>query len=99
MLEKYHVASATALPESPRRPAELQLAQHTLLTTQIRRIEHELRDRVLATPEAQRLVWVPGIGTMVAYTLLLEIDDISRFPTVRHVHSYPLLLPIGAGLA
>ncbi len=99
MLEKYHVASATALPAVPRLPAERQLAQHTRLTTQIRRVEHERRDRVLATPEAQRLVWVPGIGTMVAYTRLLEIDDIARFPTVRHVHSYPLLLPIGAGLA
>ena len=58
-----------------------------------RRVEHELRDRVLATPDAQRLVWVPGIGRMVAYTLLLEIDDIARFPTVRHFHSYCRLVP------
>ena len=48
---------------------------------------------MLATPAAQRLVWVPGIGKMVAYTLLLEIDDIRRFPTVRHFHSYCRLVP------
>ena len=48
---------------------------------------------MLATPDAQRLVWVPGIGKMVAYTLLLEIDDIARFPTVRHFHSYCRLVP------
>ena len=88
MLEKYNVATAAALPELPQLHAELQTAQHALLKTQIRRLEHELRDRVLATPDAQRLVWVPGIGKMVAYTLLLEIDDISRFPSVRHFHSY-----------
>ena len=93
MLERYNVASAAALPELPQLHAELQLAQYTLLKTQIRRVEHELRDRVLATPEAQRLVWVPGIGKMVAYTLLLEIDDIARFPTVRHFHSYCRLVP------
>jgi transposase len=73
--------------------AELQAGQYDLLKTQIRRLDHELRDRVLATPEAQRLVWVPGIGKMVAYTVLLEIDDIARFPTVRHFHSYCRLVP------
>jgi len=40
-----------------------------------------------------RLVWIPGIGPLVAYTLLLEIDDIRRFPTVRHFHSYCRLVP------
>ena len=93
MLEKYNVAVPAALPELPRLHAELQHAQHALLKTQIRRLDHELRDRVLATPDAQRLVWVPGIGKMVAYTLLLEIDDIHRFPSVRHFHSYCRLVP------
>lgn len=93
LLEKYNVATPAELPELPRLQAELQAAQRTLLTQQIRRLDHELRDRVLATPAAQRLVWVPGIGKMVAYTLLLEIDDIRRFPTVRHFHSYCRLVP------
>ena len=60
---------------------------------ELRRLERELRERVLITPEAQRLIWVPGIGKMVAYTLLLEIDDIHRFPTGRHFHSYCRLVP------
>ena len=71
----------------PRLQADLHLAQRVLLKTHVKRLAHELRDRVLATPEAQRLVWVPGIGNIVAYTLLLESDDIARFPTVRHFHS------------
>ena len=93
LLEKYNVATPAALPELPRLQAALHTEQRTLLIAQIRRLEHALRDRVLATPNAQRLVWVPGIGKLVAYTLLLEIDDIRRFPTVRHFHSYCRLVP------
>ena len=93
LLEKYNVPTPAELPELPRLQAELHTAQRALLKTHVRRLDHELRDRVLATPDAQRLVWVPGIGRMVAYTLLLEIDDIHRFPTVRHFHSYCRLVP------
>ena len=93
LLEKYNVATPTALPELPRLQAELQAAQRALIKSHIQRLDHELRDRVLATPDAQRLVWVPGVGRIVAYTLLLEIDDIHRFPSVRHFHSYCRLVP------
>jgi transposase len=93
LLEKYNVATPAELPPLPRLQAELHAAQRALLVTHVRRLERELRDRVLPTPAAQRLVWVPGIGKMVAYTLLLEIDDIRRFPTVRHFHSYCRLVP------
>jgi transposase len=77
----------------PRTLATLHAEQQVLLTTQVRRLEHQLRDRVLPTPDVQRLVWIPGVGALVAYTLALEIDDITRFPTVRHFHSYCRLVP------
>ena len=93
LLEKYNVATPSELSALPRLQADLHAAQGALLKTHVRRLEHELRDRVLATSAAQRLVWVPGVGKMVAYTLLLEIDDIRRFPTVRHFHSYCRLVP------
>ena len=81
LLEKYNLATPAELPDLPRLQAELHAAQRALRLTQVRRLEGELRERVLGTPPAQRLVWVPGSGTMVAYTLRLEIDDIGRFPT------------------
>ncbi len=92
-MEKYNVATPEELPELPRLQADLHTAQRELLKTQVRRLEKELREHVLATPAAQRLVWVPGIGRMVAYTLLLEIDDIHRFPTAKQFHSYCRLVP------
>jgi transposase len=93
LLEKYNVATPAELPTLPRLQTELHAAQAALLVTHVRRLEQELKDRVLPTPPAQRLVWVPGIGKMVAYTLLLEIDDIKRFPSVRQFHSYCRLVP------
>lgn len=44
----------------------------------------------------QRLLWVPGIGRIVAFTILLEIDGIARFPSARDFVSYCRLVP-GAG--
>jgi transposase len=93
LLEKYNVAAPAALPELPRLQATLQADQRTLLLAQIKQIEAELRTRILPTTPVQRLMWVPGIGKMVAYTIALEIDDIRRFPTVRHFHSYCRLVP------
>ena len=93
LLEKYNVPGPEALPELPRLQADLFLAQRTLLLAQIRRIEAELRGHLVDRPDLQRLVWVPGIGARSAYTLLLEIDDIHRFPSVRHFHSYCRLVP------
>ncbi len=40
-----------------------------------------------------RALQCPGIGKMVAYTLLWEIDDIHQFPSARHFHSYCRLVP------
>ena len=93
LLEKYNVAAPAELPELARLQATLQHEQRTLLRTQIKRVEATLKERLLPTPDVQRLVWVPGIGKLGAYALVLEIDDVQRFPTVRHFHSYCRLVP------
>jgi transposase len=44
--------------------------------------------------QLQRLLWgIPGIGRILAFTIYLEIDDIHRFPTVKHFWSYCRLVP------
>jgi transposase len=45
---------------------------------------------IACSPRLRRNAWSgsPALARWSAYTLLLEIDDITRFPTVRHFHSY-----------
>lgn len=93
LLEKYNVPTPEELPELARMQAALQEEQRTLIRTHVRRVEAVLKTRLLPTPDVQRLVWIPGIGKLSAYALVLEIDTISRFPTVRHFHSYCRLVP------
>ncbi len=44
-------------------------------------------------PDIQRLLWIPGVGKIVAFTLYLEIDGIERFPSVRQFFSYCRVVP------
>ena len=93
LLEKYNVATPPEPAALARMQATLQDEQRTLVQTHIKRVEATRKQRLLPTPDGQRLVWVPGIGTLGAYALVLEIDDVQRFPTVRHFHSYCRLVP------
>ncbi len=86
LLEKYNV------PE----PAQLlnEAALHaSLYEEQIRRIELELQPQLIPNADVQRLLWIPGIGKLVAFTLYLEIDGIDRFDAVRQFFSYCRVVP------
>jgi transposase len=93
LLEKFNVPTPAELPPLYQLQAELQLGQIALLTEQIHTLERAIQGDLLDTPAIQRLLWIPGIGRIVACTLALEIDDIQRFPTVRHFWSYCRLVP------
>lgn len=93
LLEKFNVPAPAELPPLYQLQAELQLGQIALLTEQIHTLERAIQGDLLDTPAIQRLLWIPGIGRIVAFTLALEIDEIQRFPTVRHFWSYCRLVP------
>jgi transposase len=93
LLEKFNVPAPAELPPLYRLQAELQLAQIALLTEQVHTLERAIQGELLETPAIQRLLWIPGVGRIVAFTLALEVDDIQRFPTVRHFWSYCRLVP------
>jgi transposase len=93
LLTQYNVATPAELPELVRLQVKLLAEEQGLLREHITRVERELRPRVLPRADVQRLVWIPGIGAIIAYTLVLEIDDIRRFPSARHFHSYCRLVP------
>src|SRR5262245_794700 len=64
-----------------------------LLDQRIRAIEKELAHRWGGDARVKRFVTVPGIGPLTAILLLLEIGQIERFPTAKHLASYVGLTP------
>src|ERR671916_644665 len=81
-------------PPPPALPPLVQLRttmlaeQYALLSAQAKRLGAPLNPLLIPTPDVQRLVWVPGIGRIVAFTIVLEIDGIDRFPSARDFVSY-----------
>lgn len=93
LLEKYNVTAVTDLPALAQVHAQCFQELDQLLTRQIRRLEHELVPQLVPDPDVQRLLWVPGIGKVNAFTILLEVDGVSRFDSDRKFFSYCRLVP------
>ena len=47
----------------------------------------------LAPYFVQRLLWIPGLGKVNAFTIYTEIDGIARFPSAGQFLSYSRLVP------
>ena len=58
------------------------------LSAQIELIERRLQERVKVRPDYALLTSVPGIGRILATTILLETGPIDRFASVGHFASY-----------
>lgn len=72
---------------------ELLKAQLQLIKEQIAELEKSLSPKLIPDPDIQRLLWIPGIGRILAYTIFLEVDGVSRFPDVKRFWSYSRLVP------
>ena len=73
--------------------ALLELERIRLFGQQIDAVESELERVADPRPEFALLKDIPGIGTVLALTILYEIGDISRFADVRHFSSYCRVVP------
>ena len=93
LLEKFNVEQVERLPPLYQLQARLHTAQAELLATQVKELEQAVQGDLLEDAAVQRLLWIPGIGRLLAFTIYLEIDDIRRFPTVKHFWSYCRLVP------
>jgi transposase len=58
------------------------------LDGQIKRIEKAVFGEVKLRPEYEKLLTVPGIGKILAFTIMLETGDISRYAKVGNYTSY-----------
>jgi transposase len=99
LLEKFNVSSVADLPALYQELAAVHAGQIGLLREQIRQLERLVQPALLDNEDIQRLLWVPGIGRLAAFTIYLEVDGVARFPTVNHFWSYCRLAPGAADSA
>lgn len=64
------------------------LRQIDFLDEEVATVDKALAELVLASPEARRLMTLPGVSFVTAAALMGAIGDIARFPTARHLVSY-----------
>jgi len=93
LLAKYNLVSSEQLEEIPRYQYEQLSEVESLLKEQMLDLEKQLYPFLIPNEDIQRLLWIPGIGKMNAFTILLEVDDINRFPDVKNFFSYCRLTP------
>jgi transposase len=63
------------------------------LTTAIRRLERAVHHKIKLRDEYQKLLSIPGVGMILALTIMLETGTIHRFPTVGAFASYCRKVP------
>ena len=68
--------------------ADSNIATIRSFTDQIRRMEKEVKAYVKLRPEYEYLLTIPGIGHILALTIMLETGDIRRFAKVGNYSSY-----------
>ena len=58
------------------------------LGERIKEIEKAVKSHVKLRPQFKYLLTMPGIGDILGLTIMLEVGDINRFPTVSDYFSY-----------
>jgi transposase len=71
------------------------IEQAHLIKQQIEEIEHFIKQEILNVDSEhfRQIIKMPGIGEVLGMTILLEIDDINRFPEAKNLFSYAGLVP------
>jgi transposase len=93
LLAKYNYDSPDQLDRIPKYQYDQLTEVEALLKEQMLDLEKQLYPSLIPNDNIQRLLWIPGIGKMNAFTILLEVDDIERFPNVKNFFSYCRLTP------
>jgi len=73
--------------------AQANLDSIQFLTQQILRLEKAIKEKVKLNKSFHNLMTVPGIGNILAMTIMLEVGDIGRFAKVSNFTSYCRCVP------
>jgi len=93
MLEKFNITDPSLLNEFYKLQYQQFDIQAKLLKEQMLTLEKSLYPSLIPNDDIQRMLWIPGIGKMNAFTILLEVGDINRFLTEKNFFSYCRLTP------
>ncbi len=85
--------SEQSLPEDVQDTVDAALRQIDFLTDEITKIERDLARFALDSPEAKRLMTVPGVGLITAVAFLAQVGEIDRFEDPRQLAGYLGLHP------
>jgi hypothetical protein len=64
------------------------------LRRQIAQVTKLFRKHLIQDPVGEILRTIPGIGIILAYTIVAEVGRFERFPSFKHLCSYACLVPI-----
>jgi transposase len=64
------------------------LRQIDALGIEVKELDHLVARRLVGSPEARRLLSVPGVNVVVAATFLAYVGDVRRFPDARRLVGY-----------
>ena len=89
-IKKLDQSDAEQLFNEPflRLSARNSIAAIGFLRERIKEIEKAVKSHIKVKPEFKYLLTMPGIGNILALTIMLEVGDISRFPNVSNYSSY-----------
>ena len=93
LLGKFNVLDVGDLDALYQLQASCHTAQLQLLDEQITTLERALHPHLIPNADVQRLLWIPGLGKVNAFTVYTEIDGIARFPSAKQFFSYCRLVP------
>lgn len=83
----------TSLPSYQRRQVDTYLDLYRSLKEQVSTLTDEVCLTAKTNATAKLLMTIPGVGPITAMFMTAEIEDISRFPSYRHLASYAGLVP------
>ncbi|MEX0680741.1 MAG: IS110 family transposase [Balneolales bacterium] len=92
-LDQIQRTLAGQLPHEAMLDVTLSLEQLNAIQIHVQRLEEAIEKNIWFSQSVQRLMEVPGIGRVTAWTIISEIGDIKRFPTDRKFVSYCRLVP------
>lgn len=86
-------AGDVTLPDSGRATLKGYLQLLDQVRRQMARVTREFRKQLVRKSAGRRLMTLPGVGPILAYTIMAEIGRIERFRNAKHLASYSLLVP------